>query len=765
MKKTIARILALFMAAVLLLSALPAVFAEENRGSLTLDAVESVTMKAGDIFLYTFTPASTGDYMLGCNNSVIQPGISEVSQNGSWGEDLWSYTMYPLTGGVTYTVEIHYWDPFNTYPDGCSADVKIIKCDPLAGISLNKTAATGRVGETVDLIATTNPVYINQDALEWSVDNDSVASIERDGPSDCSLKLLSPGTATVTATLGGYSASCVITVEDDSPIPGGADVWPVQTASQTLTLMPGQAKLYTFTPTETGTYVIYHAYSLFQVSIDGPGSPHQPPFQIATPSGTMNGSFAELTAGETYIIRVALHEFETADHTDTVHLEKAQPLQSIQLHNVDALNATAYTGYVGGKMNLYITTEPAYHAAATVSWSSSDSTVATVDGHGYVDLLAPGTATITVTVDGKTDSCTVTVKDTPVLELDKSSSLTFIGSSGVITKFTPAETGRYKFTVTGTGGTCYIEETEFGTYFEGTGTMGGQLTGGKTYLVVLGVGPAAHTVKVEKVGDDEDIENGVTKPTDPEEPTDPSDPTEPSEPSQPTDPTDTPPTTEPPEETDVTVDADDIRDALENIGEDGTVRIPLSAAAASVQLHPESLQLLVEEGRDLELTFAGGTLTLDSKALTAIAADGEYAVSISLRRVRVTQLNDLQQDSLIEHDVRTVILANIIKDDDYIHDFGGGTATVQLPFQAVEGENYVVYYVDDEGKLTPMETEQDDGWLRFRTGHFSAYVVVNDANAERSGPWSMWTVAVVTLALIAAAAVYWLLAVKKRAAK
>ena len=62
MKKTIARILALVMVAAMLLSALPAVFADEiNKGTLPLGAAQSVTMKAGDIFLYSFTPAQSGD--------------------------------------------------------------------------------------------------------------------------------------------------------------------------------------------------------------------------------------------------------------------------------------------------------------------------------------------------------------------------------------------------------------------------------------------------------------------------------------------------------------------------------------------------------------------------------------------------------------------------------------------------------------------------------------------------------------------------------
>lgn len=767
MKKTIARILALMMAAAMLVSLLPLAFAEEvNKGTLSLGVAQSVTMKAGDIFLYSFTPDQSGDYMLGSSNSVIQPGISAVSQNGSWGEDSWTYTMYPLERGVTYTVEVHFWDPSNTYPDGCTADVKIVKCDPLKGISLNKTTATGRVGETVDLIATTDPVYIDQEALKWSVDNVSVASVINDGPFDCSLRLDNPGTVTVTATLGGFSASCVITVESDSHIPGGAEVWPVQTPSQTLTLAPGQTQFYTFSPAETGKYVIYHAFSVFQVSIEGPGSPHQPPFQIATPSGTMNGSFAELIAGETYTIRVSLHEFEPQSFTDTVHLEKAQPLQSIRVQNVDDANATAYTGYVGGMMRLYITTEPAYHAAGTVSWSSSDPAVASVSEYGDIELRSPGTATITVSVDGKTDNCTVTVKEAPVLETGKSTSLTFIGSSGAVAQFTPAESGRYKFTITGEGGTCSIEETEYGTYFEGTGTMGGDLEGGKTYKVQLGVGPGMHTVKVEKVGNDETVENGGSGSgdgTEPSEPVDPSEPADPTEPSQ-TEPSQTEPSTGPSVDTEVTLDTETVRDILENTGADGSVKIPLSAAATSVQLPPEAVQLLIEEGCNLELTFAGGTVTLDSKVLAAAMSEDAHAVSIGLRHEQVSQLNDMQQDALALYKVETVILAQILVDGEQIHDFRGGQAIVQVDFPTEEGGEYVIYYVDEEGTLTAMETQAGDGWLRFTTGHFSAYAVVNTAAPTTPAPQpSGWILPVIIVAVaVCAAAAVVLVVIKKR---
>ena len=48
-------------------------------------------------------------------------------------------------------------------------------------------------------------------------------------------------------------------------------------------------------------------------------------------------------------------------------------------------------------------------ATGTVAWTSSDDTVATVSNAGLVSAVAVGTATITATCEGKTDTCAVEV--------------------------------------------------------------------------------------------------------------------------------------------------------------------------------------------------------------------------------------------------------------------------------------------------------------------------------------------------------------------
>lgn len=83
--------------------------------------------------------------------------------------------------------------------------------------------------------------------------------------------------------------------------------------------------------------------------------------------------------------------------------------------NVDgvSLNKTSITINAGGYETLIATVSPSNATNKTVSWSSSNTSVATVSG-GVVTAAAPGTATITVTTaDGsKTAECTVTVTGT-----------------------------------------------------------------------------------------------------------------------------------------------------------------------------------------------------------------------------------------------------------------------------------------------------------------------------------------------------------------
>lgn len=69
---------------------------------------------------------------------------------------------------------------------------------------------------------------------------------------------------------------------------------------------------------------------------------------------------------------------------------------------------------VGASQALTATVTPTDADVKSIAWTSSDTSVATVSQEGLVTAVAEGTATVTVTVDGFTASCSVTVSlETP----------------------------------------------------------------------------------------------------------------------------------------------------------------------------------------------------------------------------------------------------------------------------------------------------------------------------------------------------------------
>lgn len=88
----------------------------------------------------------------------------------------------------------------------------------------------------------------------------------------------------------------------------------------------------------------------------------------------------------------------------------ARPAGDIRVTDV-SLDKTSAPLSVGGSVTLIPTVSPASATDRTVSWRSSDDSVATVDSNGVVRAVKSGSATITVTTSdgGKQATCLVTV--------------------------------------------------------------------------------------------------------------------------------------------------------------------------------------------------------------------------------------------------------------------------------------------------------------------------------------------------------------------
>lgn len=98
------------------------------------------------------------------------------------------------------------------------------------------------------------------------------------------------------------------------------------------------------------------------------------------------------------------------------------------------LSETTATMTIGGELELTATIEPKNATDQRLTWSSSDTGVATVDSNGKVTAKAAGTATITATAaSGITAACEITVSDEVIevtaVTLDRTKATVKVGKS------------------------------------------------------------------------------------------------------------------------------------------------------------------------------------------------------------------------------------------------------------------------------------------------------------------------------------------------
>ena len=117
-----------------------------------------------------------------------------------------------------------------------------------------------------------------------------------------------------------------------------------------------------------------------------------------------NGKVTAKSAGTTIVLAITADGSKTATCKVTVTV----PVTSVKM------NKTSLSLEKGTTSTLTATVSPSNASNKKVTWTSSNTKVATVDKNGKVTAKAAGTATITVkTADGnKTATCKITVKET-----------------------------------------------------------------------------------------------------------------------------------------------------------------------------------------------------------------------------------------------------------------------------------------------------------------------------------------------------------------
>lgn len=242
----------------------------------------------------------------------------------------------------------------------------------VTGISLDKTTATLNVGDTTALTATVTPTDATNKEVTWSSNNTSVATVNNG-----TVTAKAPGTAVITAKAGDKTATCTVTVK--APLtgitltPATAEVVKGQTVTLKVDYQPANT-----TDSKTVTWTTSDA-------------------TIAT---VENGVVKGLKAGEVTITA------KVGNFTKEAKVKVSE----IALNSV-AINTQDFELEEGATKQLDIIVNPENTTdELNVEWKSSDETVATVE-NGLVKGLKPGTATITVIVNGKEATVEVTVTE------------------------------------------------------------------------------------------------------------------------------------------------------------------------------------------------------------------------------------------------------------------------------------------------------------------------------------------------------------------
>ena len=332
----------------------------------------------------------------------------------------------------------------------------------VSSVSLDKTSVSLNVGESVTLAATVKPDNATNKTVTWSSSSSSVASVDASGK----VSAVAEGTATITAKAGDKTATCsvtvtkkVVAVESVTLDKSSLELNEGETATLTATVKPDNASDKTVTWSSSKTSV---------ATVDANGK------VTAVAEGT-----ATITA-------------KAGDKTATCSVTVKKNVIAVESVTLDITSTILNTGET---LTLTATVKPDNATDKTVTWSSSNSSVATVDANGKVTAVAQGTAIVTAKAGDKTATCTVIVMKTDIpvesITLDKNYLELTEGGTGTITATVKPDNATNK-TVTWSSNNPLIASVDQ------NGTVTGQAEGTTTITAKAGGKTATCTVTVKK---------------------------------------------------------------------------------------------------------------------------------------------------------------------------------------------------------------------------------------------------------------------------
>ena len=265
----------------------------------------------------------------------------------------------------------------------------------VSSVSLNTSTIEMVEGETFSLVATVLPKDAEYDGVIWASSNASVANVNSGA-----VSAVKEGTATITASAGGKSATCSVKVSSKI-----VAVTSITLDKTFLSMQVGETEAIT---------AIVSPDNATDKTVEWGSSD----VAVAT---VADGIITAKKSGEAIITAKSGSCIAECKVTITVSAESV------------TLDKTSLSLAIGESATLTATVKPDDATDKTVAWSSSDESVAKVD-NGKVTAVKSGKATVTAKCGVKTAECAVTVT-VPVssITLDKTTLSLVIGESFTLT--------------------------------------------------------------------------------------------------------------------------------------------------------------------------------------------------------------------------------------------------------------------------------------------------------------------------------------------
>lgn len=381
---------------------------EKGITGITVDPTEK-TLEVGETVTcnVTYQPADTTDEKAVTWSSSNEK-VATVDENG---------VVTAVAGG---TAEIT-----ATTANGATATCKIKVPIHLTGISLDKTSMEIFTNDTAEpLNVTYNPENTDDEkAVTWKSSNNTVATVDDKG--QVTGVEIGRAVITATSTVGGFEATCEVTVSELEEIKleldGAADV------EETAMERNGESTLEVKATQENA---LEHKKVTWTSSDEKVVT-----VEANTRSRSVQGTSVKIKAVG---IGTATVTAEVEGKKASIKIKVSAPLNSIKL-NKETLSLSK-----GQSETLEVIYDPDDTTdGKTVTWSSSDEEVATVDANGKVTALKDGTADVTAKVGEKTATCKLTVTEKPLtgIALDESEiTLKKNETKTLNVAFTPADT-------------------------------------------------------------------------------------------------------------------------------------------------------------------------------------------------------------------------------------------------------------------------------------------------------------------------------------